>query len=146
RPTEPGKVDVIGKVDLAATDETTKIAATEEVSTEETITVEEAAVVGTEEGEKVEAVETEEEVAMKTDALGQTEGTGNVEAQKDLSVDAVLEKRGMAIGAAKIDLGPNHFRDMSLFPEQGEYYFTINVLDGKVNMAPSRYGIGQFNR
>lgn len=146
RPTEPEKVDVIEKVDLAATEEKTKVEETEEVSTEEIITVEEVAVVETKEAEKVEVVEKEEEVALKTHSLGQTEGTTNVEVHKELSVDAVLEKRDMAIGAAKIDLGPNHFRDMSLFPEQGEYYFTINVLDGKVNMAPSRYGIGQFNR
>src|SRR5690606_23169975 len=91
RPTEPEKVDVIEKVDLAATEEKTKIEETEEVSTEEIITVEEVAVVETKEAEKVEVVEKEEEVALKTHSLGQTEGTANVEAQKDLSVDAVLE-------------------------------------------------------
>ncbi len=31
-------------------------------------------------------------------------------------------------------------------PATGEYYFVVNVLDGRVNLSPSRFGIGQFNR
>ena len=99
--------------------------------------------------EKVEEIETEEGVAeaeRKILTLGQTEQNANIAANTEISTGAVVQGRDIGVGAVKIDFGPNHFRDMKLFPEEGEYYFTINVLDDKVNMAPSRYGIGQFNR
>lgn len=88
----------------------------------------------------------EEEADRKVLSLTQTEESTNINANIDISALSTLEARQVAVGATKIDFGPNHFRDMNLFPEVGEYFFTINVLDGKVNMAPSRYGMGQFNR
>lgn len=57
-----------------------------------------------------------------------------------------MQTSNIAFINSQIDFGPNDFRDKELFPDTAEYYFIINVLDPKVNMAPSRYGIGQFNR
>lgn len=44
------------------------------------------------------------------------------------------------------ELGPNVYRDLELLPDSATYYFVINVMNGRVNLAPSRFGIGQFNR
>lgn len=57
-----------------------------------------------------------------------------------------LNGKAVDIGEVKINFGPNEYRDKKLFPDTATYYFTINVLDPRVNLAPSRYGIGQFNR
>lgn len=37
-------------------------------------------------------------------------------------------------------------RDLEILPQEATYYFVINVMHGSVNLAPSRFGIGQFNR
>lgn len=37
-------------------------------------------------------------------------------------------------------------RDLEIFPDNGRYYFVINVMHPTVNLSPSRLGIGQFNR
>jgi len=37
-------------------------------------------------------------------------------------------------------------RDLRLLPDSATYYFVIHVLHPTVNLAPSRLGIGQFNR
>ena len=50
------------------------------------------------------------------------------------------------IAAATIDLGASNYRDENLLPDSATYYFIVNVMNAKVNLAPSRYGIGQFNR
>ncbi len=42
--------------------------------------------------------------------------------------------------------GPNVYRDLELLPDSATYYFVVNVMNGRVNLAPSRFGIGQFNR
>ncbi|WP_262249132.1 type IX secretion system periplasmic lipoprotein PorW/SprE [Parapedobacter soli] len=44
------------------------------------------------------------------------------------------------------DLGPNVYRDLELLPDSATYYFVINVMNARANLAPSRFGIGQFNR
>ncbi len=44
------------------------------------------------------------------------------------------------------EIGPNTYRDLELLPDSATYYFVINVMNGRVNLAPSRFGIGQFNR
>ncbi|GHE43213.1 hypothetical protein GCM10017764_28030 [Sphingobacterium griseoflavum] len=49
-------------------------------------------------------------------------------------------------GQMRIDFGANDYRDKKLFPDTATYYFVVNVMDPAVNLAPSRYGIGQFNR
>lgn len=38
------------------------------------------------------------------------------------------------------------FRDLALLPDTATYYFVIHVMHPTVNLAPSRFGIGQFNR
>lgn len=44
------------------------------------------------------------------------------------------------------EIGPNSYRDLELLPDSATYYFVINVTSDRVNLAPSRFGIGQFNR
>lgn len=44
------------------------------------------------------------------------------------------------------DVNENAYRDMALLPDSATYFFVINVMHGTVNLAPSRFGIGQFNR
>ena len=57
-----------------------------------------------------------------------------------------LEGKTMDIGNVKLEKGPNDYRDKRIFPDTAVYYFTINVMNPNINLAPSRYGIGQFNR
>jgi len=40
----------------------------------------------------------------------------------------------------------NSFRNLTLLPDSAIYYFVIHVAHPRVNLSPSRYGIGQFNR
>jgi len=40
----------------------------------------------------------------------------------------------------------NSFRDLTLLPDSAIYYFVIHVENARINLSPSRYGIGQFNR
>jgi len=44
------------------------------------------------------------------------------------------------------EIGPNAYRDLELLPDSATYYFVINVVNERVNLAPSRFGLGQFNR
>lgn len=44
------------------------------------------------------------------------------------------------------EIDENRYRDMTLLPDSATYFFVINVMHGSVNLAPSRFGIGQFNR
>ncbi len=44
------------------------------------------------------------------------------------------------------EIGPNMYRDLELLPDSATYYFVINVTSERVNLAPSRFGLGQFNR
>ncbi|WP_442800898.1 type IX secretion system periplasmic lipoprotein PorW/SprE [Sphingobacterium sp. UT-1RO-CII-1] len=62
--------------------------------------------------------------------------------------NTVVKLDTKAIGGAdlSINYGPNEYRDKKLFPDTATYFFTINIKDPRVNLAPSRYGIGQFNR
>lgn len=111
--------------------------------------IEEAVAVVIEEEEEVVAIveEVEEEARAEAKALGQIErsrransGLANLPMERDIEIrDIGMPKVGM-------DFGPNDYRDKELFPEEATYYFVINVMDNMVNLAPSRYGIGQFNR
>ncbi|HZH55456.1 MAG TPA: tetratricopeptide repeat protein [Sphingobacteriaceae bacterium] len=38
------------------------------------------------------------------------------------------------------------YRDVALLPDTAIYFFVIHVMHPTVNLAPSRFGIGQFNR
>ncbi len=44
------------------------------------------------------------------------------------------------------EIGPNTYRNLDLLPDSATYYFVVNVMSERVNLAPSRFGIGQFNR
>jgi len=44
------------------------------------------------------------------------------------------------------EIGPSSYRNLELLPDSATYYFVINVTSERVNLAPSRFGIGQFNR
>jgi len=44
------------------------------------------------------------------------------------------------------EIGENTYRDRDLLPDSAVYYFVINIMNERVNLAPSRFGIGQFNR
>lgn len=71
---------------------------------------------------------------------------GQASISKGLAIGTKLAPANMNLLRSEIDFGPNDYRDKELFPDTAEYYFVINVEDAKVNLAPSRYGIGQFNR
>lgn len=75
-------------------------------------------------------------------AAGQTavQGSGNLRTIQGIA------RQQLAKVAEVGELGPNVFRDMELLPDSATYYFVINVMNERVNLAPSRFGIGQFNR
>lgn len=73
-------------------------------------------------------------------------GSTAVKIGVQLSKTIRLEGRTWDVGTVTIDFGANDYRDKKLFPDTATYYFAINVMDPRVNLAPSRYGIGQFNR
>ena len=88
--------------------------------------------------------EEEERKVVKLDGMDVKVGDGK---RGDLG-NAVVTLDTKPIGAAdlSINYGPNEYRDKKLFPDTATYFFAINVKDPKVNLAPSRYGVGQFNR
>lgn len=90
----------------------------------------------------------EEEAAAKLSNQGlQLDASAvSLSAKSDMAQKSQLDGKTIDLGHVKIDFGPNEYRDKKLFPDTATYYFTINVLNPRVNLAPSRYGIGQFNR
>lgn len=91
-------------------------------------------------------VEEKKEEEVKKSSLEALEGGTKIAKAEGLNTDVTMTEKKVAIENSKFDFGPNDYRDKKLFPDTAEYYFTINVIDAKVNLAPSRYGIGQFNR
>jgi len=75
---------------------------------------------------------------------GQSAAVGGVNSDAGTSVR--LERRDVLTGKAVFEERPNGFRNRELLPDTATYYFVVNVMDEKVNLAPSRYGIGQYNR
>jgi len=57
-----------------------------------------------------------------------------------------VERRYVPTGKVVFEERSNDFRNKELLPDTATYYFVVNVMDEKVNLAPSRYGIGQYNR
>ena len=57
-----------------------------------------------------------------------------------------LTGQQIAQGVVVAEVNENQYRDMSLLPDSATYFFVINVMHGTANLAPSRFGIGQFNR
>src|SRR5690606_15921886 len=70
----------------------------------------------------------------------------NIELGQQTTLPVNMTTDGSSIAAATIDVNAVNYRDKTLFPDSAVYYFAINVMNAKVNLAPSRYGIGQFNR
>lgn len=94
---------------------------------------------------EVAAIEEKNQRVAITDIQGTGKKTG-AQLGELSSIQSELERIELNRGNAKIEFGPNDYRDKSLFPDTGTYYFVINVADHRLNMAPSRYGIGQFLR
>jgi len=78
-------------------------------------------------------------------AVGTAQQTG-IGGRLDPGRVTAISGRQLAQTATVGDLGPNVFRNLELLPDTATYFFVINVMNGRVNLAPSRYGIGQFNR
>ena len=73
-------------------------------------------------------------------------------AQTGIRTDGKLRNTGTLASqqlARTADVGPiepNSYRDLTLLPDSATYYFVIHVTSERVNLAPSRFGLGQFNR
>ncbi|QQT27142.1 tetratricopeptide repeat protein [Sphingobacterium spiritivorum] len=93
---------------------------------------------------KAEEPKPEEKVAVTELSSGEVKSKVGVNGE----INTNVELKGLDVkpGQAKIDLGPNDYRDKQLLPDKGVYFYVINVENATVNLAPSRYGIGQFNR
>ncbi|SKB44104.1 Tetratricopeptide repeat-containing protein [Sphingobacterium nematocida] len=154
---EPKKEVVVAKIKEAVKEEPKKevIATKVEAKVKEEEPKKEVVVAKVEEKVKEEpkkevvAAKVEEQVKeeeLKRAALVDVKGTDKVGVNNKLNNDVSVGVADIKIANSKIDFGPNDYRDKKLFPDTAEYYFTVNVMDPKVNMAPSRYGIGQFNR
>lgn len=104
---------------------------------------EEIASVDVADEEEEEAEEIERLALQNVDPLKQRD---DLKRNNEISIQTELDKKAIDIGNLKIDFGPNEYRDKSLFPDISTYYYVINVMDSKLNLAPSRYGIGQFLR
>nr|WP_235049489.1 tetratricopeptide repeat protein [Sphingobacterium paucimobilis] len=136
---EPKKEVVVAKVEEKVKEEPKKevvVAKVEEKVKEEP----EKEVVVAKVEEKV------KEEAKQEVSLMDVKGVDKLTANGKVNTDVSIVGKDLKLLESKIDFGPNDYRDKKLFPDTAEYYFTINVLDPKVNLAPSRYGIGQFNR
>lgn len=64
----------------------------------------------------------------------------------DQSQDRVVSRQIAEVVYAEIDPQDTYTRDMELLPDSATYYFVVNVMSARANLAPSRFGIGQFNR
>lgn len=81
-------------------------------------------------------------------------GTGRPKALDSASLPATpgtLEQRQISTGSAgtgtaRPDPIKRTTRNLEILPDSATYYFVINVMHPRVNLAPSRFGIGQFNR
>lgn len=80
------------------------------------------------------------ELAVATAGQTRIRGTGSLG-----NVQGVAQQQ-LAKVAEVGEIGPNVYRDLELLPDSATYYFVIHVMNERVNLAPSRFGIGQFNR
>jgi len=87
-----------------------------------------------------------EEEVRKVQHIDPSNGSVAMKTTMELSKTTSLGAKKLDVGKVTIDFGANDYRDKKLFPDTATYYFAINVMDPRVNLAPSRYGIGQFNR
>lgn len=75
-----------------------------------------------------------------------TAGSTGVSGVAGLRTGQDVRQQQLAKVAEVGELGPNVYRDVVLLPDSATYYFVVNVMNGRANLAPSRFGIGQFNR
>jgi hypothetical protein len=66
--------------------------------------------------------------------------------QQSTQEKTTLSNKSIDIREVTIIGHENSYRDLKLFPDSANYLFVINIMHGTVNLSPSRYGIGQFNR
>ncbi len=66
--------------------------------------------------------------------------------QRNTQETAGLSNKSIDIREVTIIGHENRYRDLKLFPDSANYLFVINIMHGTINLSPSRYGIGQFNR
>lgn len=66
--------------------------------------------------------------------------------QQSTQEKTTLSNKSIDIGEVRFIGHENSYRDVKLFPDSANYLFVINIMHGTVNLSPSRYGIGQFNR
>ena len=78
-------------------------------------------------------------------AVGTAQQTG-ISRSGDLRSVSAVSSQQLAKAAEVGEVGPNVYRDLDLLPDSATYYFVVNVMNERVNLAPSRFGIGQFNR
>lgn len=64
----------------------------------------------------------------------------------DARADKKLEQLVIDLQKVHIDFGPNPYLGQDILPQQDTYFYTINVFNWRINLPPSRYGLGQFNR
>lgn len=75
-----------------------------------------------------------------------TAGQSSIGGRTHLGVAGRVSQQQLAKEVQIGAIGENTYRDMELLPDSAVYYFVINVTNERVNLAPSRFGIGQFNR
>ncbi|MBK1440187.1 tetratricopeptide repeat protein [Parapedobacter sp. ISTM3] len=73
-------------------------------------------------------------------------GQAGLSGRNSLGNASGVSRQQLAKTAEVGELGPNVYRDLELLPDSATYFFVINVMNERVNLAPSRFGIGQFNR
>ncbi|HLR00028.1 MAG TPA: tetratricopeptide repeat protein [Sphingobacterium sp.] len=67
--------------------------------------------------------------------------------QKELaSLEKEIKQLNRPTTPLKLAVESRDFADKQIFPDEAVYYFVVNVRDEKLNLASSRYGIGQFLR
>ncbi|WP_444850850.1 type IX secretion system periplasmic lipoprotein PorW/SprE [Parapedobacter tibetensis] len=82
----------------------------------------------------------------RTQLAVSTAGQTGIGGRNNLNAAGNVTQQRLAKEALIGEIGPNAYRDLELLPDSATYYFVINVMNERVNLAPSRYGIGQFNR
>jgi len=87
----------------------------------------------------------ERPTSRKELAVGQVAQTG-IRNGHELSNPTAIAPLQVAKTAEVGPVEASSYRDLELLPDSAAYYFVINVTSTRVNLAPSRFGIGQFNR
>src|SRR5690606_22255914 len=75
-----------------------------------------------------------------------TAGQTGIGGRTQLGTAGQVSRQQVALEIRPEEAGENRYRNMELLPDSATYYFVVNVMNERVNLAPSRFGIGQFNR